>query len=141
MTLRNLPNVKDPTLAQDAATKNYVDVTGTPTIAKVNAGAGANAVVTISGTNKAGYIQLVQSALDTPSGSSDILTVTFSPAYPAAPKVIIMPSNDVAWALALGIVRLRDADTTTALFKLRSGTTGLPALTGATYRWTYHVLR
>lgn len=111
-----------------------------PTVATTAAGAGANATATVAGTDTAGSITLVCSVLDTPGANSTILTVTFAQAFAATPSVLLMPANDAAWALVYSSVRARQADVTTALFTLRSGTVPLPALTAATYIYNYHVV-
>lgn len=112
-----------------------------PTVASVAAGAGANATASIAGTDLAGLITLNTNVLDTPGANSDILTVTFNVAYAAAPIVVVTPSNDAAWNLAFAVVRCRQDDVTTTVFKLRSGAVPLPALTGATYTFKYIIVQ
>jgi hypothetical protein len=120
---------------------HLIGLSTTPTSTRVTAGAGANATCTVSGTDLSGIITLVTSTFDTPSASSDVCTVTFNKAYGVAPKFWFTPSNDAAWDLAYGIVRMRQSDITTALFKLRSGPTPLPATTAATYTWDYGIIQ
>ena len=110
--------------------------TSAPTIA-TSTGAGTNATVSITGSDLEGQITVNTSNLDTPAASADIATITFNKAYGSAPYCRIMPSNDAAWNLAYGVVRYRQSDTTTAIFKLRSGGTALPATTTATYTFNY----
>lgn len=111
-----------------------------PTVAITAAGAGANATVTVAGTDTSGTITLVCSVLDTPLGNNDVLTLTFAQAFATAPVVLFMAANDAAWNLAYGVIRCRQADVTTALFKLRSGGVPLPALTAGTYLYNYLVI-
>lgn len=116
-----------------------VTIGAPPTVATVAAGAGANATATLTGTDEVGVITLVCSVLDTPTANSDVLTVTFAAPWATAPVVVFEPANDTAANLAYGIIRLRQGDTTTALWKLRSGGVPLPALTAGTYLYAYHV--
>lgn len=111
-----------------------------PTIVK-GTGAGTNATVSISGTDTSGTITVVTNVADTPSASADIATITFSTVYGSAPRIIIQTANDTAGNLTYGIWRYRQSDTTTALFKIRSGATPLPATTAATYVFNYMVIQ
>jgi hypothetical protein len=113
--------------------------TNTPTVA-TGAGAGTHATASVVGSDISGTVTLTTSALDTPSASAVIVTLTFAQSYPVAPTVIIMPSSDTAWNLAYGVIRLRESDVTTAVFTIRSGSTPLPATTAATYTINYQVM-
>lgn len=115
---------------------HLIGITGTPTIA-TSTGAGAGGSATLTGNDSVGEISIVTSVLDTPSNNADIVTITFNKTWGAAPHCVVMPSNDTAYGLAFGVERYRQSDTTTAVFKLRSGTTPLTALTAATYLFNY----
>lgn len=110
---------------------------GDPPTVSAGTGAGPNAVVSISGTDTSGTIYITTDVLDTPAANADVVTVTFAAVKGSSPSFVICPASDTAWDLASGVVRYRAADTTTALFKLRSGATPLPALTAATYAFSY----
>lgn len=110
---------------------------GDPPAIAAGTGAGPNAVVSISGTDTSGTIYITTDVLDTPAANADVVTVTFAAVKGSSPSFVICPASDTAWDLASGVVRYRAADTTTALFKLRSGATPLPALTAATYAFSY----
>ena len=118
---------------------NYRGAESGPPTVVAGTGAGAGATVTVAGNDKAGTITLDTSALDTPAANADIVTVTFASGYNIAPRVLINCSNDACWNLAYGISRIRQSDTTTALFILRSGGVPLPALTASTLTWNYFV--
>lgn len=150
----NYINVRNAgTTAWDAVLAITASVTGTltaghfkggtsaPAIAANLTGIGANGTVSIAGTDAAGMITINTNIADTPGANSDLVTVTFNVAYGVAPYVIIGASNDTAAALAYGVVRCRQADTTTLLFKLRSGAVPLTAITTATYTFNYHVIQ
>jgi hypothetical protein len=123
--------------------KQIVSGGAVPTVA---AGTGAGAAptsLTITGDNTNGTVTLITNVADTPAASATIFTMTFAlPGYPAGttPRVQWEAANDAAADLAYGVWRARQADTTVLLTTLRSGATPLPALTAATYVWTYHVL-
>lgn len=121
--------------------KHVVGTSSTPGIAANLTGIGANGTVAISGTDLAGTIQITTDAADTPGASSDLCTITFNVPYSGAPVVMIEPANDAAWNLVHGIVRIRNSDTTASVFKIRSGPTPLPALTGETYLFNYHSIK
>lgn len=110
-----------------------------PTIAG-GTGAGVGATVSIVGTDTSGTITVITSVADTPAANADIATITFSTVYGSAPKIIIETANDTSANLTYGIWRYRQSDTTTTLFKIRSGATPLPATTAATYIWNYMVI-
>lgn len=111
---------------------------GTPT-AIPGAGAGAGALVSVFGTDLSGTITVTTSVLDTPAANDTVVEVAFAKAYPSAPVVIFMPSNDAAWDLAPGVPRLRQEDVTEFGFTIRTGAMPLPALTAATYTFNYIV--
>lgn len=100
-------------------------------------GAGPNASVGVSGTDTSGTIYITTDVADTPAANADIVTITFASVKGTSPSFVVTPASDTAWDLASGVVRYRQADTTSALFKLRSGATPLPALTAATYAFNY----
>jgi hypothetical protein len=106
-------------------------------------GAGAHATASIGGFDNdlRGTITINTSVLDTPAANADIATVTFNAPYlTGAATVVFWPTNDAAWDLPWGVVRIRQADTTTTVFKLRSGSVPLPPLTSATYLFSYLIV-
>ena len=119
-------------------------VTGgaTPGIAAGPGAGAAPAALAVTGDDVTGTITLTTNGADTPAPNADIVVVTFARPYPAAslPRVLVVPANDSAWALAPGLVRYRQADTTTKQFRLRDGPVPLPPLQATTYVWNYHVL-
>jgi hypothetical protein len=129
-------SVATSSFAGDLQVRHLIGGSGNPTIA-TSSGAGASGSATISGDDISGIFTVTTNALDTPANNSDIVTITFATSYTVAPVCMIMPADDNAWNLASGVARLRHADTTTTLFKMRSGATPLTALTGATYTWAY----
>jgi hypothetical protein len=110
---------------------------GDPPTVSAGTGAGPNATVGAGGSDTSGTIYITTDAADTPAANADIVTVTFASVKGTSPSFVVAPANDAAWDLASGVVRYRQADTTSALFKLRSGATPLPALTAATYAFNY----
>lgn len=116
---------------------------GTPTVAAVAAGAGTGAVVSVSGSDRAGVLTLTTAALADHRSNSDVLNVTFASPYAAPPVVIIAPANDAAWSLLYGrfsehpcSVRLVQSRVTTTTFVLSVGVTSLPR-SGESYAWTF----
>lgn len=115
--------------------------TNAPTIA-AGTGAGTSPTVSIGSgsTDLSGYINVTTGT--TCATSSAVVTITFTTAYAAAPKcVIISPAN----ALTAGAVGSRQVHVdqatgiTTTTFILTSGTT---ALTNASnYQWYYMVIQ
>jgi hypothetical protein len=121
---------------QHTAESYSVAITSTPVIA-AGAAAGATPTVAISGDDLAGTITITTGT--TALGANGILaTITFGNTFGAAPDVLITPANQVANELTVDkrVVCL-DADTTTALFKLRAGTNA-PA-DGTAYVFNYKV--
>ncbi len=118
---------------------------GTPTVAAVAAGAGTGAVVSVSGSDRAGVVSLTTAALADHRSNSDVLTVTFAAAWTAAPLVQVQPANDAAYGLLYGrfsahpcSLRLVQSRVTTTGFPLAVGVTALPR-EGNTYVWSYSV--
>jgi len=118
----------------------FIGGSAAPAVA-TGTGAGTNATSSVSGTDVSGTITVNTSNLDTPAANADIVTLTFNTTYGAAPRVIIQASNDATWNLAYGVFRYRQSDTTTGIFKIRSGATPLPATTTATYIFNYMVIQ
>jgi hypothetical protein len=110
---------------------------GTPTIA-AGAGAGTGPTVTISGNDRAGRISVTTGTA--PSASAIVATVTFSTAFGAAPRAVLLtPAGPLAGALSgNAAVYLDSASTTTGVFVIKVGSTGLTAAT--TYLWHYLVM-
>jgi predicted amino acid-binding ACT domain protein len=116
---------------------------GTPTVQAVTAGAGVGAVVSVSGTDRAGTVTLVTAALADHRSNAEVLRLTFATAWTAAPLVQVQPANAAAYALREGrftkhpvSVRLIQSAVTTTTFVLSVGVTSLPRA-GDTYAWTY----
>lgn len=119
---------------------------GLPTVQAVAAGAGTGAVVSVSGSDKAGVLSLTTAALADHRSNSDVLTVTFHTAWTAAPLVQVQPANDAAYGLLYGrftahpcSVRLVQSRVTTTSFVLSVGVTSLPR-EGNTYAFSYSCL-
>lgn len=110
---------------------------GTPTIAG-GTGAGSSPTATVAGNDRAGVITVFTGS--GPTGSAVVATVTFSAAFGATPKAILLtPAGPNSAALSgAGAVYLDSASTTTAHFVLKVGSSALAATT--TYLWHYHVL-
>jgi hypothetical protein len=116
---------------------------GTPTVQAVAAGAGTGAVVSVSGTDRAGVLSLTTANLVPRRSNSDLLTVTFHTPWAAAPLVQVQPANNAAYGLREGrfsehpcSVRLVQSRVTTTTFVLSVGVTSLPR-DGDTYLWSY----
>jgi hypothetical protein len=116
---------------------------GTPTVQAVAAGAGPGAVVSVSGSDRAGTLSLTTAALADHRSNSDVLTVTFAAAWAAAPLVLVQPANAAAYGLREGrfqrhpcSVRLVQSRVLTTSFSLSVGVTALPR-EGETYVWTF----
>ncbi len=119
---------------------------GLPTVAAVAAGAGVGAVVSVSGTDRAGVVSLTTAALADHRSNSDVLTVTFHTPWAAAPLVQMQPANDAAYALREGrfsahpcSVRVIQSRVTATTFVVSVGVTSLPRA-GDTYAWTFSSL-
>ena len=120
-----LLNLDGPEVDGVFARERYsLTITNTPTIA-AGAAAGASPTVAIAGTDVAGTISITTGT--TALGSNGILaTITFGNTMAAAPDVVLTPSNDAAFELLQtattgAAARVRDADTTTTVFVVRSG--------------------
>ena len=116
---------------------------GTPTVQAVAAGAGTGAVVSVSGSDRAGVLTLTTAALAEHRSNSAVLTVTFAAAWTAAPLVQVQPANDAAYGLLSGRftthpcpLRLLQSAVTTTGFSLGVGVTSLPRA-GDTFTFTY----
>lgn len=101
-------------------------------------GAGTGSAVTIAGSDVRGVISLTTGS--SPATSATVFTLTFSKAYTAAPKMVILQAeNDLAQALTgAGAVRAYSSDITTTTFVAKIGTPALAA--SQTYKWTYLVI-
>ncbi len=111
---------------------------GTPTVQAVATGAGTGAVVSVSGRDEAGLIELTTASYQDRRSHALLLTLSFHTAYPTAPAVLLQPANGAAAALAPGTVRVLRSDTATTGFSLRSGTARLPR-EGKVYLFAYEV--
>jgi hypothetical protein len=110
---------------------------GTPTIA-AGPGAGTGPTVTVTGNDRAGRISVTTGTA--PSASAVVATVTFGAAFGASPRAVLLtPAGPLAGALSgAGAVYLDSASTTSGLFVIKVGSTGLAAAT--TYLWHYLVM-
>jgi len=106
-----------------------------PTITADSAAAcGGTATATLSGDDTAGTVS-VTTGSGSCSGTGDLVTVTFSSTYGAAPRVTLTP--DSASAQQLGAYNDRSVILSTA-FTLATGSTPSP---DTTYSWDYQVLQ
>lgn len=133
-------------LVQDAGTDRFlVDRHGriyastpAPGIA-AGTGAGTTPTVTLGGnqSDHSGIVNVTTGT--TPATTATVATITFSNAFPVAPKVVLYPANAATRALSGNAdVVIDTANTTTTAFVITSGSTALAASTA--YRWIYHVL-
>ena len=79
---------------KDGVTVGHLLTTGTTPTASLGSAAGADATVTISGTDTAGAVNVTFSS-NSPSGSAWV-TVSFAQSYTAAPVVIFSAASDGA---------------------------------------------
>lgn len=115
--------------------------------ARVNAGAGANASVSLNAdaNDVRGIITVTTNVADTPSADSKIAQINLSAelnavaAYPAVPYIVLTPANKAAADLGTNVL-VDPADNTATKFFIRSSSTPLPATTAATYKWQYVVV-
>lgn len=109
----------------------------TPTIA-AGVGAGTSPTISITGTDVNGIVTLTSGTL--PTGAAVVATITFSSAFGATPKTVMLtPANANAAALnALTMVWVDSAGLSTASWTINAGATGLGAATA--YIWYYQVL-
>jgi hypothetical protein len=114
-------------------------VTGhtTPTIA-AGTGAGTSPTVSVTGTDVNGVVSVTAGI--TAATSAIVATISFSTAYAAAPKTVIMvPANSAAALLSGATMTYVDpTNTTTAHWVITSGTTGLTAT--VQYKWQFLVI-
>jgi uncharacterized membrane protein len=110
---------------------------GTPTIA-AGTGAGTTPTVAVTGSDRAGLISVTTGT--SPAASAIVATVTFSVAFGAAPRAVILcPAGPNSAALSgVAAVYLDSASTTTAHFVLKVGSTNLAAATA--YLWYFQVM-
>ena len=118
---------------------NHISGAGSAPSIAAGAGAGGSPVISISGTDLAGYITLTTGA--TPVGGSIVCTVTFSTLYLSAPKCIVLTPANIG-AVQLTTTRfpyVNQASISASSFVLNSNSIGLNAST--TYQWYYHVIQ
>jgi hypothetical protein len=110
---------------------------GTPTIA-AGTGAGTTPTVAVTGSDRAGLISVTTGT--SPAASAIVATVTFSVAFGAAPRAIVLTAagpNSAALSGAAAVY-LDSASTTAAHFVLKVGSTNLAASTA--YLWYFQVM-
>jgi hypothetical protein len=114
--------------------------TDTPSVT-TGTGAGAGATVSVAGNDTCGQITLNQAVADTPAALLRLFTLTFAHAYESAPRVVLVPANAAALALAANNrAPATHAPTTTAV-EFWADNNALPPTTLATYIWNYIVIQ
>jgi hypothetical protein len=123
-------------LAVDKAGR-LVSGAAAPSIA-AGTGAGTGPTISVSGTDQGGVISITTGTA--PATSATLATVTFSVAYGASPKaVLIAPAEVNSAALVVAARPYEDqASRAAASFVLKTGSTALAASTA--YKWNYLVL-
>lgn len=111
---------------------HLIGYSATPSIL-AGAGAGTSASVAISGTDLSGTISLTTGA--SPSAGSTIITVSFSSAFPSAPRKFLQATNAATIRLA-GNSPIPSTTTTTLVL---TSQTALAANT--TYTWDYMLVQ
>jgi hypothetical protein len=119
---------------------HFVTSGATPTAA-AGTGAGnptSGATITITGNDHAGMITVATGLI--PTGGGTIVTVTFSTAFSAAPKaVVISPSNGAANFLS-GATRAYAIINNASQWSIIAGSSGLAASISPGYSWYYIVI-
>lgn len=118
-------------------TANHYLVGGSTPAFTAGTGAGTSPTITVTGTDKAGYVTVATGS--SPTASAVVVTVTFNVAYGSTPASVtitdaasndaVLSGNAKVWADQAGLA--------TTGFTLNVGSTALAAST--TYKWWYTV--
>jgi len=100
-------------------------------------GAGSSPTVSITGNDLAGYISLTTGT--SPTGGSDVLTVTFSETLSTTPKCITLTAASSNAGAKATAVYIDQPSTSTTQFKIKSNGNNLVA--GTLYVWYYQVIQ
>jgi len=102
----------------------------------LDTGAGTGASSVLTGDDVKGLIKVTTGL--TPAASAVIFAFNFGRGFARVPLIQVVPANLVTAILGAAMTYVDNADTTTALWKMRSPATPLTAL--IEFAWYYHLI-